>query len=92
MKALLYIIFSIVLYGCAQHPGSDLLGVWKSNEEKTFDSINSIDGIPQKAMDYFNDNFFGHLIVEYKPSKARAYFDNCEKECEDQNCIETVCK
>lgn len=91
MNKLYFIIFLIFLNSCAKAPKSELLGVWKSNEELTLKSMNSIDGVTQKAKDIFEDNFFGHLIAEYKESGARAYFDNCEAECDKTNDCGSVC-
>lgn len=53
--------------------------------------MNSIDGVTQKAKDLFEDNFFGHLISEYRESEARAYFDNCEVECKNTKDCDSVC-
>ncbi len=91
MKQLYFIVFLILLTSCAKAPKSELLGVWKSNEELTIESMNSIVGVTQKAKDIFENDFFGHLIAEYKETEARAYFDNCEEECEKTNNCGSVC-
>lgn len=67
----------IVLGGCAQPAKhkSALIGVWKSNAAKTLQSVRSVDGVTEKAKRLFENDFFGHLIVEYREKEARSYFD-----------------
>lgn len=54
---------------------SELIGVWKSDSEKTLRSMRNVDGITCKAKQLFENNFFGHLIAEYTERKSRFYFD-----------------
>ena len=92
MKNSIPLLILLLMCSCAVHQKSGLFGVWKSNEAKTLNYINSLDNIPEKSVAFLSDDFFGHLIVEYKNTEVRAYFDNCEDDYEDQFCIETVCK
>lgn len=84
------ILLSLFLFSCAKNNKSDLIGIWKSNKEKTLESVFSIDGMPPKAVEFF-EKYLGHMIVEFRENEKRTYFDNCEEDCDDENCIETVC-
>src|SRR5512145_2409997 len=90
MKNILIIFLSLFLFSCAPNNKSALFGVWKSNKEKTLESVYSIDGIPQKAVEFFEE-YLGHMIVEFRYDEKRTYFDNCEENCDDETCIKKVC-
>lgn len=51
---------------------SVLIGKWKSNEKLTLESMNSVEGITPKARELFENDLFGHLVIEYKENEYRA--------------------
>ena len=55
---------------------NELLGFWKSDEQKTLASMNQVEGITDKARELFEEDFFGHLVTEYRESDTRSFFDN----------------
>jgi len=70
-------IFGACLTGCANlaPEENELVGLWKSDAEKTLESMRLADGLSEKARRFFEDDFFGHLIAEYRENEARMYFD-----------------
>jgi hypothetical protein len=61
---------------------SELIGVWKSDAEKTLGSMRKVEGINCTARKHFENDFFGHLIAEYTGEKGRVYFDRDEENLE----------
>ena len=53
-------------------PHSAILGKWKSNEELTLKSMNAVVGMNEEVREYFENNLFGHLQVEWLKEKSRA--------------------
>ena len=43
-----------------------LLGIWKSNEAMTLESMNKTAGVTQKAKKLFSNEFFGKLILDFR--------------------------
>ena len=43
-----------------------LLGVWKSNEKMTLESMNRVEGVTKKSKKLFSNNFFGKLILDFR--------------------------
>jgi hypothetical protein len=73
-------IFTAILLGsCAATETNKLVGTWKSNEEMTLASMAQAEDLKQEAIDLFNKDFFGKLIVEYKEKESRSYFDTEEE-------------
>ncbi len=71
----LIILFGILaLIGCqAKSTGSEyLIGKWKSDEKRTLDSMNSVDGVTPKARKLFESDFFGSVIIEYRADVVRS--------------------
>jgi hypothetical protein len=62
-------------YSLAEGSASDLIGVWKSDEQKTLASMNQTTGVTKEAKKIFEDNFFGRLKTEFRKDEWRAYFD-----------------
>ena len=52
-----------------------LLGKWKSNEKLTLASMNSVEGVTPKARESFENELFGHLMVEFREKKYRTIND-----------------
>jgi hypothetical protein len=53
-------------------PHAAILGNWKSNEELTLRSMNKIGEIDSEVRKYLDNDFFGHLEVEWLRSTSRA--------------------
>lgn len=84
-KISITVVLIIVMSGCMQpiKHKSALFGVWKSNEEKTLQSMRTVSGITNKARQLLKNDFFGHLIAEYRENDARAYFDRDKDNTEE---------
>ena len=52
-------------------PHSAILGKWQSDEAKALESMREIGGLSDSANEIFENNFFGQLIVEYRPDSVR---------------------
>lgn len=74
MKITVILISSLALSACDDRPVAHhiILGKWKSNAELTLQSMNSAEGVTPKAKTIFEDDFFGHLEVEWKEKESRA--------------------
>ena len=85
MRLLTIILMVIFIFGCSnvRNYHNELIGTWKSNAEKTLLSMRSASGISDKAKKIFKDDFFGHLIVEYRKADVRVYFDRVEDNVEE---------
>lgn len=85
MRLLTIILVIILFSGCSniRNYRGELIGVWKSDAKKTLASMESASGINDKAKKIFVDDFFGHLIVEYRKHDVRAYFDNIDDTIEE---------
>ena len=69
----------LALGGCAAAPqtfGSRIVGVWRSDAPRTLASLNAMAGIPAQRRQALEDDYYGHLIVEYRADTVRAHFDN----------------
>jgi hypothetical protein len=66
----------VVLSGCASQPRPTLLGTWKSDVERTLASMRATPGIPDATRAALADDYYGHLIVEYRKKTMRAHFDD----------------
>jgi hypothetical protein len=51
-----------------------LIGVWKSDANKTLASLEADAGVSANARIYFKNKFFGRLIVEFTSKEVRSYF------------------
>jgi len=82
---LIFIGIVLAIIGCtnSENNKSELVGVWKSNAEKTLASMRSTDGITKKAKNLFENDFFGHLVAEYRKNDGRVYFDKDEENTVD---------
>ena len=92
MKNIVLFIFIAFFTSCSSFHKSELLGVWKSNEQMTLNSINYKEDFPKKISELIENDFFGHMIHEYKRTEARGYTDNCEEMCKEMKCKEKCIK
>jgi hypothetical protein len=55
-------------------PHQAILGTWKSDEAMTLASMHQIGGLSPEAVELFENDFFGKLVVEYRRDTARSTF------------------
>jgi hypothetical protein len=77
MKTTTILLIAMLLFGCDDHKPSHgyLLGTWKSNEQKTLKSMNSIAEVSEESRKLFENGFFGQLVVEYKENESRSLIE-----------------
>jgi len=64
------------MIGCSAPAHHAIIGTWKSDAERTLQSMRQVDDLSPNARSRFEDDFYGHLIVEYRVDTVRARFDN----------------
>jgi hypothetical protein len=69
-------LMSLSLAGCGPPAHQAIIGTWKSDDEQTLQSMLKVADLPPHARSHFEDDFYGHLIVEYRVDTVRARFDN----------------
>ena len=88
------LIATLALIACVakQLPHHALLGKWKSNAELTLASMNNVKGVTPEARALFEDDFFGHLIIEWKEHESRAVNekDKYDSGYESYQVLETI--
>lgn len=57
---------------------SPLLGKWQSDKDLTLASMREIGGLSQEAVQIFEPDFFGQLVLEYREATFRAMLPNEE--------------
>ncbi len=57
-----------------EQPSNPLIGIWKSNSERTLASLNTVEGISDDARKYLKQNVFGLLTREFTATELRTYF------------------
>jgi hypothetical protein len=62
--------------GACAAPSSGIVGVWKSDTERTLQSMRATPGIPEERRRELESDYYGHLVLEYDADTVRAYFDN----------------
>jgi len=67
---------AIVVGGCAAPARHGIEGVWKSDARRTLESMRATPGIPDDTRRALEEDFYGHLVLEYRDGNVRAYFDN----------------
>ena len=75
------ILFALIcgaMAGCGPPTHQAIIGTWQSDAELTLQSMNQAADLPAEARSYFNDDYYGHLIVEYRVDTVRARFDNSD--------------
>jgi hypothetical protein len=76
IRALIFtLLVAVSSYLLAEEATSELIGVWKSDEQKTLASMNQTTGVTKEAKKIFEDNLFGRLKTEFRKDEWRAYFD-----------------
>jgi hypothetical protein len=70
-------VIAAALQGCAA-PHAALIGVWKSDAARTLEALRAAPGIPPERRRALENDYYGHLVVEYRRSTVRAYFDNSD--------------
>lgn len=62
----------------AEPPHASIIGKWKSDAARTIDAVDDIDDISAEVRAAFTDDYFGHLVIEYRVDTVRAHFDNAD--------------
>ena len=73
MRHLFVAILLLALSACGD-PSCPLCGEWKSDESATVASLRSCGWMTPQRESTFASGFFGRLVTEYEPGRARAYF------------------
>lgn len=71
---LMMVLLPIFLIGCS-HKECAIEGKWKSNEEKTLDSMNSSVTITDEQREFLRNDFFGKLEFDLDCEKFTMYSD-----------------
>jgi hypothetical protein len=61
---------------CAPPEAGGIVGVWKSDAERTLASMRATPGIPEERRRELESDYYGHLVLEYDADTVRAHFDN----------------
>ena len=84
LRSLLFLSIFFIC-SCATTPKHErLVGIWKSNEEKTIASMLSLEGVTDNAKELFTNNFFGKLEVTFKRSKMKSFLSGEDFEGNDE--------
>ena len=70
----------IALVACEKKPVNPLVGIWKSDAKKSLASMNQAGDVSAEARELFENDFFGHLFIEYTETESRSWLDNDELE------------
>ena len=67
------------------------VGTWQSDEPLTLESMRDSDRVDPIARATFEDDFFGRLVVVYRPHEGRSYFVDSEAlpEFEPHNIVDS---
>lgn len=74
MRYIFYLSALLFCIDASAYEVSDLMGTWKSNEKKTLNSMESVSEIPEKTREFFQNDFFGKLVVVVKKGESAVYF------------------
>nr|MBX2885958.1 hypothetical protein [Granulosicoccus sp.] len=74
IRSTIFLALYFFLSGVAHSQSNPLLGVWKSDEEKTLTTIEKAEKPSEKGLKILKDGFFGRLIVEFRENDTRSYF------------------
>jgi hypothetical protein len=72
----LVLLLAVAAAACAGSPARALVGVWKSDAARTLESMRATAGIPDDTRRALEAGYYGHLLIEYRKSTVRAWFDN----------------
>ncbi|WP_410497893.1 hypothetical protein [Chitinibacter sp. S2-10] len=74
-NCLIALLFALVLQpACSKELETQMLGKWQSNEEKTLDDMRKTKDIPARTRKFFENNFFGRLILVIREGESSSYF------------------
>ena len=79
-----YLLFSCLLMWLSSCESRDevpaaFIGTWQSDAELTLESMRNSDKVDLQARATFEDDFFGRLIIVYRPFESRSYFIDSEE-------------
>jgi len=72
------VLISFSMAGCGSPEHQAIIGIWKSDAELTLQSMHEAADLPPQARSRFENDFYGHLVVEYRVDTVRARFDNID--------------
>jgi len=70
------ILTALSMVGCSPPEHQSIIGTWKSDAERTLQSMRQVADLPPRVRTHFENDYYGHLIVEYRVDTVRARFDN----------------
>jgi len=73
MRNRFLVLLLLALSGCGAS-SCPLCGEWKSDESATVASLRSCGWMTPQRESTFASGFFGRLVTEYEPGRARSYF------------------
>ena len=75
MSRTILVIGILLLAGCEGRsvPHDAILGKWKSNAQLTLESVFVTEGITSRTRAFFENDFFGHLVVEIREKESRTF-------------------
>jgi len=71
-----FVLIGISMAGCSTPAHRAIIGIWQSDAEQTLQSMNQVADLAPHVRSRFENDFYGHLIVEYRVDTVRARFDN----------------
>ena len=72
----IFVLISFSTVGCSPPAHQAIIGTWKSDAERTLQSMHQVADLPTRARMHFESDFYGHLVVEYRVDTVRAWFNN----------------
>jgi len=78
MHRFLFVLLFLLGITGAHAEENMLIGLWKSDEIKTLNSMNETEGVTSEATKIFENDFFGQLIIEYREKDFRSRFIKAE--------------
>ncbi|HLF11643.1 MAG TPA: hypothetical protein VJA26_10540 [Gammaproteobacteria bacterium] len=70
------VAIAVLAAGCAGPEHRAIIGTWKSDAARTLASMREVVDVPQQVRAAFENDYHGHLVVEYRADTVRAYFDD----------------
>ena len=67
-----------LLTGCSTPAHQGLIGTWQSDVERTIESMRQNPDIPDATRTRLEDDYYGHVTIEYREDTVRAWFDNAD--------------
>jgi len=63
---------------CSTLPQRAIIGVWKSDADRTLASMRIAGNVTPEALRIYENDYYGHLVIEYRRDTVRAWFDNSD--------------